>query len=185
MVALQRVSAAFVLLLSVAFGFSPAVGAAVARAADLADIEAEVAEAKGSIQLFNMAVWDSPGAHQGVFVSFTPVSGGRSADTVNFRTELVDGEQIEVADIAPELDESDVRIEIDDAPVDIVSMHWYYAGYGDLGGADTKYMPVCVIRAGRPELSDGEHALRVMIEDADAGAHGESVVAFESSVPEL
>jgi hypothetical protein len=149
------------------------------------EIEFDAAEDSRNIQLHNMAVWDSPDGSPNVFVSFTPISAEHMTGAVPFRLEVVDGEEVEVADVAPDLDESEVRIEVDGKPIEISTMNWYFAGYGDLAGADTKYMPVCLVRVARPQLAVGEHVVRVMIYDAETGATGEKVATFECGVAEL
>jgi hypothetical protein len=77
------------------------------------------------------------------------------------------------------LDEAHVGIELDGEPAVVSSLQWYYEAYGDLGGADVKYMPVCLIRVERPELSAGEHGLSVRIEDIGTGAVGVGSATFE------
>jgi len=149
-------------------------------------VAAETGEGvEDDLQLHNLAVWDSPDGSPNVFVSFTPVSADRMTGDVPFRKQMVDGEEVDVADVAPELDEADVRVEVDGRAVDVRSLVWYYAGYGDLGGADMKYMPVCLVRVARPELAGGEHELRLMVFDADTGALGETTATFECGAAEL
>lgn len=154
---------------------SATAGAGTTSAVPVAGAAAE----PGDIEMHNLAVWDSPDGSPNVFVSFTPISTDSYQGAVPFRRKVVDGEEVEVADVAPVLDEEHVRIELDGEPVEVASLQWYYAGYGDLGGADMKYMSVCLVRVLRPELSDGEHELRVTVEDAETGEVGEGVTTFQ------
>ena len=130
------------------------------------------------LTLNHLSVWDSPDNGPCVYLSFMPVSVVSLEGAVRYRKAIVEGEEVDVADIAPVLDETHVRVTLDGAPVAVTSLQWYYAGYGDLGGADTKYMPVCLVRVERPDLSLGTHSLRVEIEDVDTGATGASSTTF-------
>jgi hypothetical protein len=131
-----------------------------------------------NLQLHHLSVWDSPDDDPYVYVSFMPISMESFFGNVAFRTAVVDGEEVDVADVEPELDEDHVTVELDGKPAAISSLSWYYAGYGDLGGADVKYMPVCLIRVERPELKAGGHSLLLRIEDAGTGAKGEGAKTF-------
>ncbi|MCK4409858.1 MAG: hypothetical protein KAW67_07215, partial [Candidatus Eisenbacteria sp.] len=131
------------------------------------------------LELHDLSVWDSPDGSPYVYLSFAPISMEMLFEEVSFRRAVVEGEDVEVADVAPVLDEAHVGIELDGEPVVVSSLRWYYEAYGDLGGADVKYMPVCVIRVVRPELSAGEHGLSVRIEDVGTGAVGEGCATFE------
>ena len=132
----------------------------------------------GGLELHNLSVWDSPDDRY-VYLSFAPISMETFFGEVPVRRAVVEGEEVNVADVAPVLDEAHVGIELDGEPVVVTSLHWYYAGYGDLGGADVKYMPVCLIRIERPELSAGEHGLSLRIEDVGTGAVGMGSATFE------
>jgi hypothetical protein len=114
----------------------------------------------GGLELHNLSVWDSP-EDRYVYLSFAPISMESFFGEVPVRQTVVEGEEIEVADVAPVLDEAHVGI------------------HGDLGGADVKYMPVCLIRIERPELSAGEHGLSLRIEDVGTGAVGVGSATFE------
>ena len=128
--------------------------------------------------LHSLSAWDSTDGSPYVYLSFTPVSMDSFFGDVRFRTAVVEGEEVEVADVVPALDEAHVGIELDGEPAGVASLQWYYAGYGDLGGSDMKYMPVCLIRVERPDLSDGEHDVHVTIEDIDTGATGDGSVTL-------
>ena len=132
----------------------------------------------GRLELHNLSVWDSPD-DRCVYLSFAPISMETFFGEVPVRLAVVEGEEIEVADVAPVLDEAHVGIELDGEPAVVSSLQWYYEAYGDLGGADVKYMPVCLIRVERPELSAGEHGLSVRIEDVGTGAVGVGSATFE------
>ena len=133
----------------------------------------------GGLELHDLSVWDSPNDSPYVYLSFAPISMETFFGEVPCRRAVVEGEEVEVADVAPVLDEEHVGIELDGEPAVVSSLQWYYEAYGDLGGADTKYMPVCLIRVVRPELSAGEHGLSVRIEDVGTGAVGEGSATFE------
>jgi len=130
------------------------------------------------LELHDLSVWDSPDDSPYVYLSFAPISMETFFGEVPCRRVVVDGEEVEVADVAPVLDEAHVGIELDGEPAVVSSLQWYYEAYGDLGGADMKYMPVCLIRVVRPELSAGEHGLSVRIEDIGTGAVGEGCATF-------
>ncbi len=132
----------------------------------------------GELELHNLSVWDSPDDRY-VYLSFAPISMETFFGEVPVRQAVVEGEEVDVADVAPVLNEAHVGIELDGEPAVVTSVHWYYAGYGDLGGADVKYMPVCLIRVERPELSAGEHGLSLRIEDVGTGAVGVGSATFE------
>jgi hypothetical protein len=132
----------------------------------------------GRLELHNLSVWDSPDDHC-VYLSFAPISIETFFGEVPVRLAVVEGEEIEVADVAPVLDEAHAVIELDGKPAVVSSLQWYYEAYGDLGGADVKYMPVCLIRVERPELSAGEHGLSLRIEDVGTGAVGVGSATFE------
>ena len=131
------------------------------------------------LELHDLSVWDSPNDSAYVYLSFAPISMETFFGEVPCRRVVVEGEEVEVADVAPVLDEAHVGIELDGEPAIVSSLQWYYEAYGDLGGADTKYMPVCLIRVVRPALSVGEHGLNVKIEDVATGAVGEASATFE------
>ena len=133
----------------------------------------------GVLELHDLSVWDSPDDSPYVYLSFAPISMETFFGEVPCRRVVVEGEEVEVADVAPVLDEAHVGIELDGEPAIVSSLQWYYEAYGDLGGADMKYMPVCLIRVVRPELSAGEHGLSVKIEDVGTGAVGEGSATFE------
>ncbi|MEA3409493.1 MAG: hypothetical protein U9Q95_04000, partial [Candidatus Eisenbacteria bacterium] len=132
----------------------------------------------GGLELHDLSVWDSPDDRY-VYLSFAPISMESFFGDVPLRQVVVEGEEVEVADVAPVLDEAHVGVELDGEPAVVTSLHWYYAGHGDLGGADVKYMPVCLIRIERPELSAGEHGLSLRIEDVGTGAVGMGSATFE------
>ena len=132
----------------------------------------------GGLELHNLSVWDSPDDGC-VYLSFAPISMETFFGEVPVRLAVVEGEEIEVADVAPVLDEAHVGIELDGEPAAVSSLQWYYEAYGDLGGADVKYMPVCLIRIERPELSAGEHGLSLRIEDVGSGAVGVGSATFD------
>jgi len=127
----------------------------------------------GGLELHNLSVWDSP-EDRFVYLSFAPISMESFFGEVPVRQTVVEGEEIEVADVAPVLDEAHVEIELDGETAVV-----YYQAHGDLGGADVKYMPVCLIRIERPELSAGEHGLSLKIEDVGTGAVGVGNATFE------
>ena len=131
------------------------------------------------LELHDLSVWDSPDDSPYVYLSFAPISMETFFGEVPCRRVVVEGEEVEVADVAPVLDEEHVGIELDGELAVVSSLQWYYEAYGDLGGADIKYMPVCLIRVVRPELSAGEHGLSVRIEDVGTGAVGEGRATFE------
>jgi hypothetical protein len=135
---------------------------------------------KANLEMHNLSVWDSPDESPYVYVSFMPVSMESFFSDVSFRTAVVEGEEVEVADVAPALDESHVDIELDGEPVEVSSLRWYYAGYGDLGGSDMKYMPICLIRVERPDLPAGAHSVMVRIQDVATGATGQGAAGFTS-----
>ena len=132
----------------------------------------------GGLELHDLSVWDSPDDRY-VYLSFAPISMETFFGEVPFRHAVVEGEEVAVADVAPVLDEAHVGVELDGRPAVVSSLQWYYAGYGDLGGSDVKYMPVCLIRVERPELSSGEHSLTVRIEDVGNGAVGNGSATFD------
>jgi len=132
----------------------------------------------GGLELHDLSVWDSPDDRY-VYLSFAPISMETFFGKAPFRHAVVEGEEVEVADVAPVLDEAHVGIELDGEPAVVSSLQWYYAGYGDLGGADVRYMPVCLIRIERPELSAGEHGLSLRIEEVGTGAVGVGSATFE------
>ena len=132
----------------------------------------------GGLELHNLSVWDSPDDRY-VYLSFAPISMETFFGEVPLRHAVVEGEEVEVADVAPALDEAHVGIALDGEPAVVSSLQWYYAGYGDLGGADVKYMPVCLIRVERPELLSGRHSISVRIEDVGTGAVGKGSATFE------
>lgn len=132
----------------------------------------------GGLELHSLCVWDSPD-DRCVYLSFAPISMETFFGEVPVKHAVVEGEEIEVADVAPVLDEAHVGIELDEEPAVVSSLQWYYEAYGDLGGADVKYMPVCLIRIERPELSVGEHGLSVRIKDVGTGAVGVGSATFE------
>ena len=138
------------------------------------DIERE------ALTLTNLSVWDAPDNTPSVYLSFMPIVTESFRGDVQYRKAVVEGEEVDVADVAPVLDEEHVRVECDGEDVQVASLLWYYAGYGDLGGADVKYMPMCLIRIARPDLAPGTHAIRVMIEDAGTGETGAGTATFTS-----
>ncbi len=184
--AVARVLASFALLTLVALGFSMTVrvcGPSDARARELPRDAGrsgprsepassdDVAVGDG-LDMRHLSVWDSADGAPYVYLSFTPITLQALEGEVRFRTAVVEGEEIEVADVAPALDEAHIAVALDGERVSVASLQWYYAGYGDLGGADMKYMPVCLVRAERPDLSAGEHDVVVRIEDVETGATG-------------
>ncbi len=132
----------------------------------------------GGLELHNLSVWDSSDDPY-IYLSFAPISMESFFGEVPVIHTVVEGEEIEVADVAPVLDEAHVGIELDGEPAVVSSLQWYYEAHGDLGGADVKYMPVCLIRIERPELSAGEHDLSLRIEDVGTGAVGAGSATFE------
>ena len=143
------------------------------------DVDAGARTDGTRLELHDLSVWDSPDDSPYVYLSFAPISMETFFGEVPCRRVVVEGEEVEVADVAPVLDEAHVGIELDGEPAIVSSLQWYYEAYGDLGGADMKYMPVCLIRVVRPELSAGEHRLSVRIEDVGTGAVGEASATFE------
>jgi hypothetical protein len=139
---------------------------------------AENGPARGSLEMHNLSVYDSPDDSPYVYVSFMPVSMETFFNESSFRRAVVEGEEVDVADVAPTLDEDHVDVELDGEPVQVSSLRWYYAGYGDLGGSDMKYMPICLIRIDRPDLSEGAHSVLIRIQDIATGATGEGVTGF-------
>jgi hypothetical protein len=143
-------------------------------------VSAQKSPDKGSLEMHHLSAWSSPDESPYVYVSFMPVSMESFFSDVNFRKAIVEGEEVDVADVAPALDESHVDIELDGEPVEVSALGWYYAGYGDLGGSDMKYMPICLIRVERPDLPVGAHSLRIVIQDVATGATGEGATGFRS-----
>lgn len=129
--------------------------------------------------LHSLKVWDAPDDSPYLYVSFTPISLESFFDGVAFRRAVVGDEEIEVADVAPTLDPAHVGVNLDGRPLRVESLEWYYAGYSDLSGADTKYMPVCLLGIERPVLEAGAHTIEVIIEDADTGSVGQCETEFE------
>jgi hypothetical protein len=134
----------------------------------------------GELQIHSLTAWDAPDDGPSVYVSFTPISMDDFFGGVSFVRRELAGEEIEVADCAPELASSLVEVRIDGAAAAVQSLEWYYAGYGDLSGTDTKYMPVCVMRVKRPRLTEGQHGVDVRIRDAATGAVGRARTTFAS-----
>jgi hypothetical protein len=160
-------------LASTAFGADPS-GEEFVPAADVEAIG-------GSLQVHNVTVWDGFEEKPHMHVSFAPVSLEQFFGNVTFRTTVIGGEEVEVADVAPALDVQHVEVKVDGRATSVDSIHWYYAGYSDLGGADTKYMPICLVRVERPALESGTHTIRVEIEDVRTGATGTGETAFDCS----
>ena len=134
----------------------------------------------GELQVHNVTVWDGMTVSPHLHISFAPISLEQLFGDTRLTTVTLAGEEVEVADVAPELDEEHVRVSVDGALVRISSLSWYYAGYGDLGGSDTRYMPVCVIQIERPQMSAGVHRMTVEIEDVRTGASGSGNCSFDS-----
>lgn len=131
------------------------------------------------LSVHNVTVWDGLAESAYLHVSFAPVSLERFFADVSFRKAVLGGEEVEVADVAPALDEEHVAVAVDGKPATVKSVQWYYAGYSDLSGADTKYMPVCIIRVERPGLESGIHRVTVSVEDTRTGASGVGESEFE------
>ena len=153
-----------------------------APAGGLATAEGEggTSSTNGELTLHSLTAWDAPGDGPSVYLSFTPISLEEFFGGVPFVKKVLAGEEIEVADCAPELTSSLVDVAIDGAATAVTSLDWYYAGYGDLSGTDTKYMPVCVMRIDRPRLGEGEHRIDVRVRDARSGAVGAGSTTFVS-----
>ncbi|MBN2564867.1 MAG: hypothetical protein JXB46_04070, partial [Candidatus Eisenbacteria bacterium] len=132
------------------------------------------------LELHSLTAWDASQSDPCVYLSFTPISLDDLFGGAPVKRTVFAGEEIEVADVAPELDPSHVTVSLDGDPAPVLSLEWYYAGYGDLSGSDTKYMPVCVMRVERPQLAEGEHRVNVEIEDVTTGAVGRSAAVFTS-----
>jgi hypothetical protein len=135
---------------------------------------------KGELELHSLTAWDAPEDGPSVYLSFTPISMEEFFGGVPFVRRVLAGEEIEVADCAPELTSSLVDVDVDGVDASVRSLEWYYAGYGDLTGTDTKYMPVCVMRVDRPKLAAGEHRVDVRVTDARTGAIGLGRTTFVS-----
>lgn len=131
-----------------------------------------------ALTLNHLSVWDAPDSTPYVYMSFMPILTESLQGDVQYRKAVVEGEEVDVADVAPVLDEEHVHVELDGEAGQVTSLLWYYAGYGDLGGADVKYMPMCLIRVARPDLAPGTHVIRVMIEDTGTGATGAGTATF-------
>jgi hypothetical protein len=130
------------------------------------------------LTLNQLSAWDAPGEAPCVYLSFMPIRNSALQGHVPYRKAIVEGEEVDVADVAPDLKEEHVRVELDGEAADVASLMWYYAGYGDLGGADIKYMPVCLVRVARPALSSGTHDVSVTIVDVDTGGTGVGLTTF-------
>lgn len=133
-----------------------------------------------ALTLNNLSVWDAPDNAPYVYLSFMPIVTESFRGDVQYRRAVVEGEEVDVADVAPALDEDHVHVECDGEAAQVTSLLWYYAGYGDLAGADVKYMPMCLVRIARPDLAPGTHAIRVLIEDAGTGETGVGTATFTS-----
>lgn len=140
---------------------------------------ADTEGALGNLQVHNVTVWDGFEETPHMHVSFAPVSLEQFFGNVTFRTTVLRGKEVEVADVAPALDVDHVKVKVDGRATSVDSLHWYYAGYSDLGGADTKYMPICLVRVERPALESGTHTIAVEIEDVRTGATGSGETAFD------
>jgi hypothetical protein len=155
----------------------------VAGQAQRADSRAPRSDAVRQIELHSLTAWDAPEDSDSVYVSFTPISMQEFYESATFVRKVLAGEEIEVADCEPELSAAHVSVSVDSIEASVLSLDWYYAGYGDLTGTDTRYMPVCVIRIRRPRLSEGEHALSVHVRDVVSGADGRGGTTFVSRRP--
>lgn len=131
------------------------------------------------LELHQLTVWGGSDDSPHLYVSFAPVSVESLFERVPVLTAVVGDEEVEVADVAPTLDVEHVRVLVDDEPVDVAGLEWYYAGYSDLSGADTRYMPVCLLSIVRPAVPEGSHTMTVRIEDSRSGAAGEGSATFE------
>lgn len=131
------------------------------------------------LELHELTVWSGSGDSPQLYVSFAPVSIESLFERAPVLTAVVGDEEIEVADVAPSLDIEHVRVLVDGEPVNVSGLEWYYAGYSDLSGADTRYMPVCLLNIVRPAVPEGTHTISVRIEDVGTGAVGEGEATFE------
>lgn len=174
----SRAKTALLGILLVALTLTPVVGDAQEAGA-----QAPRRDAARQLELHGLTAWDAPEDDDSVYVSFTPISMQEFYEGVSFVRKVLAGEEIEVADCEPELSAAHVGVSVDGVETSVLSLDWYYAGYGDLTGTDTRYMPVCVIRIRRPRLSEGEHALRVQVRDVVSGADGQGSTTFVSRRP--
>ena len=130
------------------------------------------------LALNHVSVWDAPDNTPYVYLSFMPIMSDSSGGDVRYHKAMVGGEEVDVADVAPELDEDHVHVELDGEHAAVASLQWYYAGYGDLAGADVKYMPICLVRVARPDLEVGAHDVRITVEDLVTGQTGSGSATF-------
>jgi hypothetical protein len=141
--------------------------------------EGPAAQAPAELTVHGLTAWDAPD-DPCVYLSFAPISPAELLGNIPLKRTMMAGEEIEVADVAPVLDSTCVDVSIDGKRAVVLSVGWYFAGYGDLSGSDTKYMPICVIRVERHAMNVGRHAVQVVLRDKSTGAIGRSETVLET-----
>ena len=133
------------------------------------------------LEVYNLAVWNSKGGAPSLFISFRPMSLDcflAGAETLN--APLGD-DVVHVCEIAPSLDAEHVRVTVDEQPVVIESLQWYFEFYVNPATSQQEALRTCLLQVERPALGCGRHVVMVSITDSETGSTGQAVTCFRSN----
>lgn len=135
----------------------------------------------GQLEVYNLSVWNSKGGGPSFFLSLRPMSLERALANPAVAARVVGNDTLNVLDISPALARETIRVSLDDAPVEVETLQWYYERSFDKKAGTYRDMPVALLQLRRPVLTKGLRVVRVRITDAKRGTIGEGITFFESN----
>ncbi|GAA4889318.1 carboxypeptidase-like regulatory domain-containing protein [Ferrimonas pelagia] len=141
-----------------------------------------------TIEVYSLAVWASNGGARSVFAAFRPMHLA-SALAPNVYRKQIEGQDLAIFDITPQLSAEGIQASIDGQPVRLQSFFWSYEETGACGehataGIDPDepcHMPMIIAQFERPKLDAGKHQLRIRLTDSTTGEIGEGLTHFVSN----
>ncbi|WP_298441821.1 carboxypeptidase-like regulatory domain-containing protein [uncultured Ferrimonas sp.] len=141
-----------------------------------------------TIEVYSLNVWASNGGSNSVFAAFRPMHLAKAL-APQYRRTTMQGNDIAVFDITPELDASQILAHIDGKPLQLLNYHWSYEQIGDCGqqapaginANEPCHMPMIIAQFKKPTLSPGKHQFRLRISDKRSGDIGEGLTHFVSN----
>lgn len=137
-----------------------------------------------TLEVYSLTTWASNGGSNSVFASFRPMA----LKQPEFRTEIINGNYAAVLDVSPTLEFNSIVGYIDDRPLELLHMSSSYEKVDScidlpesFGEIENCYMPIVLAQFRKPNLSEGQHTLRLRIQDIHTLGIGEGITNFFSN----
>ncbi len=140
-----------------------------------------------TMEVYSLATWASNGGSNSLFASFRPMSLAK-AKKPQYKQVQQNGKTIAIFDISPAIADNSIVGFIDDKPLELLGYSWAYEKVSSCNGAPKNintdngcFMPMIIAQIKKPELSAGQHTLKIDLTDGETGDFGQGITHFTSN----